>query len=216
MSDAMSEPADALDRPERRPNAIRRLYDWCLSWAETPYGTPALFVMSFAEASFFPIPPDVLQIALSVSKPRRSLYYAGVSAVASVLGAIVGWLIGYAAWGATQSFFFEYVPGFTPELFERVRGWYDQNAFLYISIAAFTPIPFKIFTIASGVANVSLLTLVVASALSRSARFFLVGSLFFAFGAKIKPWIDKYLESLAILLGVLGVGGFLVLKYLHH
>lgn len=123
----MLEPAEAA--PATRPNVIRRLYDWCLSWAETPYGTPALFVISFMESSFFPIPPDVLQIALSVSKPKRSFYYAAVSAVASVLGAIVGWVIGMWAWDMLQDFFFRYVPGFTEKNFNYVHDAYHSNAF---------------------------------------------------------------------------------------
>ena len=93
----MTETDITLAPPEpKRRSILRRLYDWVLHWAETPYGTPALFAISFAESSVFPIPPDVLQIALSVSRPRRSFYYALVSAVASVLGGIFGWLIGYA------------------------------------------------------------------------------------------------------------------------
>jgi membrane protein YqaA with SNARE-associated domain len=84
----------------RKPNLVRRLYQWVLHWADTPYGTPALAVISFAESSFFPIPPDVLQIALSVSRPKRSFYYAGVSALASVAGGVLGWFIGFALWAA--------------------------------------------------------------------------------------------------------------------
>ncbi|MCL2743552.1 MAG: hypothetical protein FWE67_06860 [Planctomycetaceae bacterium] len=99
---------------------IRALYDWVLSWADTPYGTPALFVMAFAESSFFPIPPDVLQIALSASKPKRSFWYATVSLVGSVLGAFLGFLIGFAFWTATQDFFYNNL--FNRETFAVVAG----------------------------------------------------------------------------------------------
>ena len=139
------------DAAQRRPGLLRRMYNWVLHWAETPYGTPALFVISFAESSFFPIPPDVLQIALSVSKPRRSFYYATVSAVASVLGAIAGWCIGFLFWELLQDFFYDYVPGVTEQNIDYVGGLYSENAFLAIFAAAFTPIPFKVFTIAAGV-----------------------------------------------------------------
>ncbi len=198
----------------RPRNVIRRLYDWVLHWAETPYGTPALFAISFAESSFFPIPPDVLQIALSVSKPRRSFYYAAVSTVASVLGGIAGWLIGIAIWSAVSSFFFSYVPGFTHENFDKVQLAYEQNAFLAIFAAAFTPIPFKVFTITAGVFQISLLTLITASLLGRAGRFFIVATCIFFFGPKVRGFLEKRLELVTIALFVLMVLGFLAIKYL--
>lgn len=197
-----------------KPNVIRRLYDWCLSWAESPFGTPALAVISFTESSFFPIPPDLLQIALSVAKPRRSFFYAGISAIFSVLGGVLGWMIGSWAWFAVSQLFFDYVPGFTPAVFDHVRDLYHENAFLYIVLSAFTPIPFKVFTIASGVFGVNLGTLVVASAIGRSTRFFLVAATIFIFGPKVKDLIDKYFNLATVALGVLFVGGFLIIKYL--
>ena len=217
MSPPDSAPEHAADSPNeaqpRRPHIFRRLYNWVLHWAETPYGTPALFVISFAESSFFPIPPDVLQIALSVSKPKRSFYYAAVSTVASVLGGIVGWLIGFALWAAVKGFFFGYVPGFTPENFEYVRKLYGDNAFLAIFAAAFTPIPYKVFTIAAGVFDISLWTLIVASVLGRAGRFFSVATLIYFVGPKVKTLIDKYFELATILFFVLLVLGFLAIKF---
>ncbi len=116
MSNAV-EPA----APPRRENILRRLYHWVLHWADTPYGTPALAIISFAESSFFPIPPDVLQIALSVSQPRRSFYYAAVSAVASVCGGVAGYYIGALFWTVMSSFFFNYVPGFSARILPRSK-----------------------------------------------------------------------------------------------
>lgn len=200
--------------PERRPHLLKRLYNWVLHWAETPYGTPALFVISFAESSFFPIPPDVLQIALSISKPRRSFFYAGVSAVASVLGGILGWVIGFALWAVVRDFFFSYVPGFSAENFDHVRKLYHDNAFLSIFTAAFTPIPYKVFTIAAGVFEVSLAVLIAASVLGRSGRFFLVATCIYFCGPGVKTLIEKYFELATILLLVLGVAGFLAIKFL--
>ena len=94
----MTQPTPSAESPvpADRPGALKRLYRWVLHWAETPYGTPALFALAFAESSFFPIPPDVLQIALSVSKPRRSFFYATVSGLGSVTGALLGWFLGFA------------------------------------------------------------------------------------------------------------------------
>ena len=201
------------DRPAR-PGLVKRLYLWVLHWAETPYGTPALFGLSFSESSFFPIPPDVLQIALSISKPRRSFYYAAVSIVASVLGAILGWYIGYALWAAVGDFFFAHVPGVSQKNFQTVESLYNQWGFLAILIAAFTPIPYKVFTIAAGVFQVPLPVLILASILGRSARFFAVAGCIFFFGPSVKRFIDRYFELAAILFTVLLVGGFVAIRYL--
>ncbi|MEX2558972.1 MAG: hypothetical protein WD403_03610, partial [Pirellulales bacterium] len=139
---ADAEPGQACRRAApARVNLVRRMYNWVLGWADTPYGTPALAAISFAESSFFPIPPDVLQIALSIARPRRSFYYAAVSAIASVLGGIAGWFIGYALWASVGEFFFNYVPGFSRQNFDHVARLYGDNAFLAIVGAAFTPIP---------------------------------------------------------------------------
>jgi len=194
-----------------RPNALRRLYAWVLGWADRPNGTHALAGISFAEASFFPIPPDVLQIALSVSRPERSFFYAGVSALASVAGAAAGWLIGVALWSLVAGVFFGYVPGVTPALFERVREMYLENAFLAIVAAAVTPIPFKVFTLAAGVFGVPLPILLAASAVGRSARFFGVAACIFVAGPGVKRWLDRYLELATMALLVLAVAGFVVL-----
>ena len=201
--------------PPKRPHVFRRLYDWTLSWADTPYGTPALFTMSFAEASFFPIPPDVLQLALSVGRPARSLFYAAVSTVGSVLGAVLGWTIGLVLWTTVDDFFYRWIPGFTPELFAKVSDSYQENAFLALSLAAITIIPFKIFTIAAGACGVSLWTLVVASTLARGFRFGLVGCLIYFFGPKIKELIDRYFEIVAVAFAVLLVAGLVLVKTLH-
>jgi len=191
-----------------RPNAFKRLYLWVLHWADTRYGTPALAAISFAESSFFPIPPDVLQIALSVAKPKRSFYYAAVSAAASVAGGVLGWTIGAFLWHLVDDAMFLYVPGFSRETFEHVRQLYLGSAFLAILTAAFTPIPFKVFTIASGAFGVPLPTLVVASALGRSGRFFLVGAVIYAFGPTVRGFLDRYLEWITIALFVLLLAGF--------
>lgn len=200
-------------KPDIKKNVLRCLYDWVLSWAETRYGTPALFVLAFTESSFFPIPPDVLQIALSAGKPKRAFWYATVSLIGSVLGAFLGFLIGYAFWTATQGFFFNYIPGFTEELFERVKGYYNDNAFLAIFTAAFTPIPYKIFTIAAGVCGISLLTFFIASVVGRGARFYLVAAFMYFFGPAVKFWIDRYFNLLTIVFTLLLIGGFVVIKF---
>lgn len=198
-----------------RPNVLRRLYAWVLHWADTPHGPSALAAISFAESSFFPIPPDVLQIALSVSKPRRSFVYAAISLAASVAGAILGWAIGSFAWAVVEPVFMNWVPGVTPEIFEHVRSLYLDNAFVAILAAAFTPIPFKVFTLASGVFGVPLPVLIAASTLGRGARFFLVATCVFVAGPAAKRLLDQYLELATVVLFVLFVLGLGAFSWLH-
>lgn len=208
-----SDPAAGSPSPAKR-GPLRRLYDWVLSWADSPSGTAGLAAISFAESSFFPIPPDVLQIALSVAKPRRSFFYAAVSTVASVAGGVFGWAIGWGLWQAIQPWFFRYVPGFSPDKFSYVESLYQGNAFLAIFAAAFTPIPYKVFTIAAGVCSVPLGTLVVASLLGRGGRFFLVAAVTYFCGSAAKQFLDRYLELVTVLLLVAIVAGFAAIKLL--
>ena len=191
---------------------LRKLYDWVLSWADTRYGVPALAAISFAESSFFPIPPDPLLMALSLGKPKKAFWYALVSTVMSVLGGIAGYFIGWALWDILSGFFFAYV--FSPESFKYVGSLYKQNAFLAILGAAITPIPYKVFTVSAGVFHVNLLYLIVASALGRSSRFFIEAGLIYFFGEKIRSFIDKYFNLLLTVFFILIVLGVLIVKFL--
>lgn len=196
----------------KKPNIMRRLYDWTVSWAEKPQGTQALAALSFAESSFFPIPPDVLLIPLVFGAPKRWWRLALICTLASVLGGILGWYIGRFFWESTQGFFFAYV--FSQADFETVEGMYKEFAFLAILGAAFTPIPYKIFTIAAGVCNVSLPILILASIVGRGGRFFIVALIIYFVGPKAKPWIEKYFNTLATAFFILLVLGFVSIKYL--
>lgn len=211
---ARSEPA----RPRRAQwlfGWVRRLYDWVLHWADTPYGAPALFLLAFAESSFFPIPPDVLLIALAVAAPTRAFRYALICTVGSVLGGMAGYGIGYFLWdtAGVSQLFYDYVPGFTPAVYEKVAASYAENGFLVVFLAGFTPIPFKVFTIAGGVCKIDLAMFALAAAVGRAGRFFLVAALFYFFGAPIKRWVDRYFEILVVVFSVLLVGGFVLIKY---
>ncbi len=205
--------ASEVDTPKPR-GLLRRLYNWVLSWADSPHGLIALAGISFAESSFFPIPPDVLQVALSVSKPKKSYLFAAVSVVASVLGAVAGWAIGWGLWQFVDTFFYSVIPGFTSEKFNYVESLYQDNAFLWLILSAFTPIPFKIFTIAAGACSVPLPTLIIASSIGRSGRFFLVATIMRLFGKQARDILDKYLERVTLLFGLLVLIGVYAISFL--
>lgn len=189
---------------------LKSLYNWVLHWAHTRYATAALFGISFAESSFFPVPPDVLQIALSISRPKRSFFYAAVSSVASVLGGIAGYAIGVylmslIGWPILHFYRLE-------EQYEHVKILFQKYDAWAIAIAGFTPIPYKLFTIASGAFSIHFGVFVIASLFSRSARFFLVGLLIYFFGESIKGFIDKYFNLLTLLFFVLLILGFYLIN----
>lgn len=192
---------------------LKLLYSWVIHFAETPYGAVALFLIAFSESSFFPVPPDVLLIVLCVSVPKKSFQFAFICVSASVLGGILGYFIGFKFYELIGRRIIEFYG--LQEYFEIVGRKYGENAFVSIAIAGFTPIPYKVFTIAAGVfhENVSLYTLITASLFSRSARFFLVGSLIYIFGEKIKIFIEKYFNLLTIIFVGLLILGFLAIKY---
>ena len=200
--------------PGARRGPMRRLYDWVLHWAETPYGAPALFGLALAESSFFPIPPDPLLIALCLGAPALSLRFAANATIASVLGGIIGYGIGAGAWHLMQDWFFAYVPGVSAEAFTRVQGLYDRYDFWAVFMAGLTPIPYKVFTLSAGVFSINFGVFVLASILSRGLRFFLLAGLIFYFGEPITRFIDRYFNLLVLLFAVLLIGGFVVIEVL--
>jgi membrane protein YqaA with SNARE-associated domain len=189
---------------------LRNLYDWVFKWSESPYASYALFLLALIEASFFPIPPDVLLIAMSISIPDRALFFAALASCGSVLGGALGYLIGLMLWSALSELFFAYVPGFSPEIFARVQGYFEQYDFLVVFAAGFSPIPYKIFTIGAGVFEIGFPTFMLASVISRSARFFLEAWLLKRYGAPMQQFIDRYFNWLAIGFVVLLIGGFVL------
>lgn len=190
---------------------VRWLYEWVLHWAATPYGVPALAILAFAESSFFPVPPDVLLLALCLGAPSRAFYFASICAVSSVVGGVGGYLIGSLVWEQVHEFFFAYV--FAEPVFHRVQEIYRTYDFWAVFAAGFTPIPYKVFTIAAGVFEIDFGRFVLASAVSRSARFFLVAGLIWQFGPPIKNFIDRYFNLLSIVFMVLLIGGFALIRF---
>jgi len=191
---------------------LRSLKAWVEGLARRPGATYFLFAIAFAESSFFPIPPDVLLIALGVLVPKKAFRNALVCSVGSVLGGMFGYYIGLEFYDLIGSRIIAFYG--VQEQYLRVRQLYEANAFSAIAIAGFTPIPYKVFTIAAGAFHISFATLVLASLLSRPARFFLVSGLFYWFGPTIKSYIDKYFELLTLLFVVLLILGFVVVRWI--
>lgn len=201
-------------------NIVRKLYDWVLGWSESRWGTGALGVLSFVESSFFPVPPDVLLIALCLGRPRKAFFYAFICSLFSVLGALGGYAIGYFLWQtaageptALANWFFD-SGVFTREGFDSVKSLFERWDFWVIFTAGFTPIPFKLFTIAGGLFGIGLWGFVLAAIVSRGLRFFIIAGLIWKFGAPVKVFIDKYFNWLALGFTVLLVGGFVLIRYL--
>jgi membrane protein YqaA with SNARE-associated domain len=215
LPNPLPDPPPAALAATARRGLLRRLYDWVLHWADTPYATPALFLLSLAESSFFPIPPDVLLIALCLGERHKAFRFAFWCSVASVLGGILGYGIGAFLWetAGIKEFFFAYVPGFTPEVFYRVRDHYEEWNFWIVFVAAFTPIPYKVITITAGVCGIGFPMFLLASAVGRSARFYLVAWLLHRYGAPIQRILDRYLGIITLAIAAVGILGFLALKY---
>ncbi len=191
---------------------VRALYDWVLHWAETKYGSPALVILSFAESSFFPIPPDPLLMALALGNRSKALRFAFYCTSASVVGGVLGYYIGFALFETVGRAIIDFYHGW--EVYERLSTVFNEHSFIAVVVAAITPIPYKVFTITAGVCKSDIVTFLVASALGRGFRFGLEGVLIYFFGDPIKEWIDKYFEILAISFAALLILGFVVIKYM--
>jgi membrane protein YqaA with SNARE-associated domain len=209
----------SLDTPSTadaalRRGPVRRLYDWTISWADRPGGTWALFMLAVAESSFFPIPPDVLLIALAIGRPKRALWFALVCTVGSVIGGMIGYYIGFSLFEQVGRPVLEFY-GAT-EKFDQVGQLYRENLVLALGTAGFTPIPYKVFTIAGGAFAVPFLPFVLISVVSRGLRFFLVAGLIYALGPRVKTFIDRYFNLLTIAFVVILALGFYVIKFVAH
>jgi membrane protein YqaA with SNARE-associated domain len=199
---------------------LRRLYEWVLHWAETPYGEPMLGFLSFIESSFFPVPPDVLLVPLAISRPKKAFRYAGITVVTSVLGGMLGYIIGLFLWESVGIRIIQFYN--LMDQYYIFREWYDRNVLTVTFLAGLTPLPYKVFTIAAGVMEANFGLFVLGSITSRSIRFFME-ALFCYFGdflservfkMPIKDAIDKYLNILAVAFAVALVGGFIVIQYI--
>ncbi len=189
---------------------LRRLYDWTLELSAHRYALLALALVSFAESSFFPVPPDVLIIPMVLAARAKAWRIAFVCSVASVLGGIAGYGIGYFLFEAVGQPIVDFYG--LGHQFTQFQARYNEWGAWIVAVAGFSPIPYKIFTIASGVTALDPWVFITASALSRSARFFLVAGLLWYFGEPIRLFIEKYLGWLTIAFVVLLIGGFVLIK----
>jgi membrane protein YqaA with SNARE-associated domain len=191
---------------------IRRVYERSLAWVQTPYGLWALFWLAVAESSFFPIPPDVFLIVLCIAVPRRAFRYAAICAVGSVLGGAIGYGLGLGFMDAVGYQILSWY-GLTAK-YETVQALYQQYDAWAVGAAGFTPLPYKLFTITAGAFKVDFGTFMLASIVSRSARFFLVAAFIYRFGAPVRHFIERYFNLLSILFLVLLVAGYLIINWL--
>jgi membrane protein YqaA with SNARE-associated domain len=205
-------PASAMERARATRNPIRKLYFWTLHWAATPQALPALVALSFAESSFFPVPPDVLLIAIAFGTPKRWARLALWCSIASIVGGAFGYYIGAALWDGIGQRIVAFYHG--EAVMAQVQRWYDELGFLGVLIAAITPIPYKIFTIASGWFHFDFGLFMLASAIGRPFRFFLVAGLVGHYGERVRPFLEEKLEWALLALGAVGVLGFVAIKLL--
>ncbi|HUE47224.1 MAG TPA: YqaA family protein [Aestuariivirgaceae bacterium] len=191
---------------------LRRLYDWVMNLAGHRHAEPALAGVAFVESSVFPIPPDVMLMPMAYARPNRAFRYALVATVASVLGGLAGYAIGFFLFETVGRAILE-LYGFT-EKFDDFALRYNEHGAAIVFFAGLTPFPFKVITIASGVTGLNLLSFIVASIAARGMRFFLVCGLIYWFGPPVRGFIERHLGLMTLLFGVLLVGGFVVAGYL--
>ena len=191
---------------------LRRLYDWCIAAAAKPYATWMLGAISFAESSFFPVPPDVMQIPMSLARPERAYLYATILTVTSVVGGVLGYAIGALLYDSVGSWVIQ-LYGYGEKV-EAFRAAYNAYGAWIILGKGLTPIPYKIVTITSGFAGYNIFLFVLFSIITRGARFFLIAFLLHRYGARAREMIEKRLGLWVTIGTVVLVGGIIAALYL--
>lgn len=187
-----------------------RMYEATLRWARHPHAPWYLAGLSFAESSFFPVPPDVMLMPMSLAQPQRAWRFAAITTVASVLGGLAGYAIGYFALELVQPLIGE--GGRWAEAYQRASAWFREWGFWAVFIAGFSPIPYKVFTISAGALAMAWLPFVVASGIGRGARFFLVAGLLAWGGERMERTIRRHVETMGWLLVALAVAIYLMFR----
>jgi membrane protein YqaA with SNARE-associated domain len=192
---------------------VRALYDWTMHWADTAWGLTALFLISFAESSFFPIPPDVLLIAIVASNPHRWLSAASLATLGSVAGALLGYAIGQAFMATIGQRIVDFY-GAQEAWNTVVTSYTGEWGIWFLALASFTPIPFKVATIAAGATGMPIAPFLIVCAIGRAGRFFLVAGLLRVFGAPIRAFLERHFDAMALAFVALLIAGFVVLRFL--
>ena len=189
-------------------NLLKSLYNWTLKKAEHKYSSWILSIVSFSESSFFPIPPDVLLIPMIIAKRTKAWAYALICTLSSVIGGVAGYAIGFFLFNSIGILIVEFYH--LSNSFNTFENYYKEYGILIVLGAGFTPFPFKFITIASGVFSLNIFLFILTAFIARGLRFYLLTSLLFIFGEKIKILIDKYFNILAGLFFILLLGSFLI------
>lgn len=190
---------------------LRRMYDWTVAKAESPYALLILAVVAFAESSFFPIPQEALMIPMIVAAPHRAWLVAGVATVASVAGAVLGYLIGYVFYDTIGIQVLEFYG--KADRYDDFRVLYTDHGVLAVAVGAITPFPFKVTTIVSGLLQMNFVSFVIVCLIARGFRFFLIAALLRRFGAPVRAFIERRLGLVTALAFAVLIGGFVGLKY---
>jgi membrane protein YqaA with SNARE-associated domain len=185
---------------------FRKLYDWTLSLAQKRHATWALAGVSFAESSFFPIPPDALLVPMALAKPKRALFYATICTIASVAGGVLGYLIGWLLYDTIGHALLRFY-GYADRV-EALKHFYDEWGWAFILVKGVTPIPYKLVTIVSGLLDYNLALFVLLSAITRGARFFLVAGAMSLWGDALRGLFEKHFGLFIALVLIFVVAGF--------
>ncbi len=194
----------------KKPSLLKRLYDVCMAWIQTPYGLFALFCIAFAESSFFPIPPDVFLIALCIAASKKSFKYASICAVGSVVGGAFGYGLGLWFMDSVGQQILDFYG--LQEKYLVMQTLYREYDVWAVGAAGFTPLPYKLFTLTAGAFEIDFPKFILVSIFSRSARFFLVAAIIWKFGEPMRVYIDKYFGILTTVFMILLIGGFVLIK----
>jgi len=198
-----------MEEQTKKLSWLRRLYHWTLSWADHPSAKYALFFIALIESSVFPIPPDILLIALALGKPKSALKFAAITTAGSTIGAAVGYGIGFLLWASVGQPIIEFY-GLTSQ-YIKAEDWFAMYGVAIVLVAGFSPIPFKVITIAAGAFGLTFIPFILAALASRGARFFLVAAILRWGGDKLRNFVEKHFELMTILITLLVVAGFVVI-----
>lgn len=196
----------------KKESLLRRLYHWTLSWAEHPSAKYALFFIALIESSVFPIPPDILLVALALGQPKLGMRLAAITTAGSTVGAALGYAIGLFLLASIGQPIIDFY-GLSSQ-YIKAEGWFAEYGVAIVLIAGFSPIPFKVITIAAGAFGLDFIPFILASLVSRGARFFIEGGMMQWGGPRLRDFVEKYFEWLTILATVLVVVGFVVIGML--